>query len=404
MKKLSSFDIFLRLIYAVFLCLEARESIIEVFGAYISRRRQQEATMLVKKTIVLYGKGGQGHLTAVRVGGSTGLKLVLEAPIGKMALAFKAGNSGQLNFAITAAKTEIPLEINLESQDELSAVVYSEDGSEMLSGGKKTKFVFPKEIFDPTPQESKYTAKESDNAERTATVAENAAENATDNATDNATENTGENAGESNAEKVAETFADDVQAEQADTNSSAEIEAEQAGADIDEAAADEVSAAEEKREAEPDDSATVDEEKKNEEAATETVVKETQKVDNDKDDTIDLRAAFSGFAFNKGENFYINIRGKLEEIMTINPECKELERLIPDSKWVKVYYDEDEYYVVGILTEEGAVKYLGYGVPGVEGIRPPKEAEELCDFLASDGEEEGYWIMLQKADNGELVK
>ena len=369
--------------------------------------------MLVKKTIVLYGKGGQGHLTAVRVGGSTGLKLVLEAPIGKMALAFKAGNSGQLNFAITAAKTEILLEINLESQDELSAVVYSEDGSEMLSGGKKAKFVFPKEIFDPTPQESKYTAKESDNAERTATVADNATEkateNATDNATDNATENIGENAGESTAEKVAETFADNVQVEQADKSSAAEIEAEQAGADINEAAADEVSATEE-REAEPDDSATatVDEEKKNEEAATETVGKETQKVDKDKDkdkdDTVDLRAAFSGFAFNKGENFYINIRGKLEEIMTINPECKELERLIPDSKWVKVYYDEDEYYVVGILTEEGTVKYLGYGVPGVEGIRPPKEAEELCDFLASDGEEEGYWIMLQKADNGELVK
>ena len=365
--------------------------------------------MLVKKTIVLYGKGGQGHLTAVRVGGSTGLKLVLEAPIGKMALAFKAGNSGQLNFAITAAKTEIPLEINLESQDELSAVVYSEDGSEMLSGGKKAKFVFPKEIFDPTPQESKYTAKESDSAERTEAVADNAAENAaekaTENATDNATENTGENAGESTAGKVAETFADNVQVEQADTNSSAEIEAEQAGADITRAAADEVSATEE-REAEPDDSATatVGEEKKNEEAATETAAKETQKVDKYKDDTVDLRAAFSGFAFNKGENFYINIRGKLEEIMTINPECKELERLIPDSKWVKVYYDEDEYYVVGILTEEGAVKYLGYGVPGVEGIRPPKEAEELCDFLASDGEEEGYWIMLQKADNGELVK
>ena len=365
--------------------------------------------MLVKKTIVLYGKGGQGHLTAVRVGGSTGLKLVLEAPIGKMALAFKAGNSGQLNFAITAAKTEIPLEINLESQDELSAVVYSEDGSEMLSGGKKTKFIFPKEIFDPTPQESKYTAKESDNAERTAAVAENAAENATEKATENATDNatgtTGENAGESTAEKVAETSAENVQAEQADTNSSAEIEAEQAGADITRAEADEVSATEE-REAEPDDSATatVGEEKKNEEAATETVGKETQKVDKFKDDTVDLRAAFSGFAFNKGENFYINIRGKLEEIMTINPECKELERLIPDSKWVKVYYDEDEYYVVGILTEEGAVKYLGYGVPGVEGIRPPKEAEELCDFLASDGEEEGYWIMLQKADNGELVK
>ncbi len=137
---------------------------------------------------------------------------------------------------------------------------------------------------------------------------------------------------------------------------------------------------------------------------TENSKTETQNTKDKDSGGADLRSAFSGFAFNKGENFYVNIRGKLEEIMTINPECKELERLIPDSKWVKVYYDEDEYYVVGILTEEGAVRYLGYGVPGVEGIRPPKEAEELCDFLPSGGEEEGYWIMLQKADNGELIK
>lgn len=139
---------------------------------------------------------------------------------------------------------------------------------------------------------------------------------------------------------------------------------------------------------------------------TETVNEETSDTKTEVGDENELKQeVFAPFRFNRGENFYQNIRFRLEEIMTINPECRELEKIIPDSKWVKVYYDEDEYYVVGILTEDGEVTYLGYGVPGVEGIRPPKEAEELCDFLpVSGGEEEGYWLMFQNSKNGELVK
>lgn len=111
------------------------------------------------------------------------------------------------------------------------------------------------------------------------------------------------------------------------------------------------------------------------------------------------------FYVNKGENFYKNIRSRLNDIMTENPREEELEKLIPESKWVRVYYDRDEYYVVGILSEEGTVTFLAYGVPGVEGIRPPKEAEELCDFLPIPGTpQEGYWIMFQNASNGEIAK
>lgn len=113
----------------------------------------------------------------------------------------------------------------------------------------------------------------------------------------------------------------------------------------------------------------------------------------------------SAFRFIKGENFYKNVRGKLTEIMTANPTEKNLERLIPDSKWVKVYYEKGEYYVVGILTEDGEVKFLAYGVPGVKSVLPPKDAEELCDFLELDGVPgEGYWMMFQDAKNGEIVK
>lgn len=107
----------------------------------------------------------------------------------------------------------------------------------------------------------------------------------------------------------------------------------------------------------------------------------------------------------KGEHFYRNIRGKLNEIMTANPREKKLEELIPDSKWVRVYYDKGEYYVVGILTEDGEVTFLAYGVPGVKRVKPPKDAEELCDFVEVESSiGEGYWIMFQNAKNGEIVK
>lgn len=156
----------------------------------------------------------------------------------------------------------------------------------------------------------------------------------------------------------------------------------------------------------PEDSYKNSEESVAETEYTETVNEDISDTTTEVGDENELKQeVFAPFRFNRGENFYQNIRFRLEEIMTINPECRELEKIIPDSKWVKVYYDEDEYYVVGILTEDGEVTYLGYGVPGVEGIRPPKEAEELCDFLpVSGGEEEGYWLMFQNSKNGELVK
>lgn len=343
--------------------------------------------MLVKKTIVLYGKGGQGHLTAVRVGGSTGLKLVLDARVTKLALAFKAGNSPQLDFAVTSAKTEIPLKINLESQDELSAAIYSEDGSELLSGGKKTKLVFPKEVFS---EASSGSGAVSAAADISGAVSESGS-----------SEGSAEEAAAQN--RIAESAADESAADEsaADESATETVSDGDRFASEDDTATD---AAAEPVYADGENAADVPIDAEYSKTVTENSKTETRNTKDKDSGGADLRSAFSGFAFNKGENFYVNIRGKLEEIMTINPECKELERLIPDSKWVKVYYDEDEYYVVGILTEEGAVRYLGYGVPGVEGIRPPKEAEELCDFLPSGGEEEGYWIMLQKADNGELIK
>ena len=131
---------------------------------------------------------------------------------------------------------------------------------------------------------------------------------------------------------------------------------------------------------------------------------EIEEVDIEREE-VKVEPVISPFRSIKGENFYRSIKGKLNEIMTANPRERKLEELIPDSKWVRVYYDKGEYYVVGVLTEDGEVTFLAYGVPGVKSVKPPKDAEELCDFVEVESSiGDGYWVMFQNAKNGEIMK
>lgn len=141
-----------------------------------------------------------------------------------------------------------------------------------------------------------------------------------------------------------------------------------------------------------------------EEKPTEKVESESSKEENE-EGSVKREPIITPFKKTKGENFYRSIKGKLNELMTANPRERKLEELIPDSKWVRVYYDKGEYYVVGVLTEDGEVTFLAYGVPGVRSVKPPKDAEELCDFVEVESSiGDGYWVMFQNAKNGEIMK
>ncbi len=136
----------------------------------------------------------------------------------------------------------------------------------------------------------------------------------------------------------------------------------------------------------------------------ETIVETVPQTEENVEEYNEVKTPESPFKVMKGANFYKNVRGKLEEIMTANPRESTLEKLIPDSKWVKVYYEKDEYYAVGVLSEEGEVTFLAYGVPGLKRVKPPKDAEELCDFLEVDAKTgQGYWLMFQNAKTGEIA-
>ncbi|MBO7526392.1 MAG: hypothetical protein J6T74_00675 [Clostridia bacterium] len=106
--------------------------------------------------------------------------------------------------------------------------------------------------------------------------------------------------------------------------------------------------------------------------------------------------------------FFDEIKEQIQSLFGKYPEEEILKDIIPNSKWVKIdYEDKGEYYVVGLLYEENKIKYVCYGVPSTHSLEPPEDLKGFSQWLPIDTEKEdgfGYWITYQDADTGENVK
>ena len=106
--------------------------------------------------------------------------------------------------------------------------------------------------------------------------------------------------------------------------------------------------------------------------------------------------------------FYEEIKGQLAILFEKYPEETFLNEIIPNSKWVKVDYENNgQYFIIGLLYEHGKVEYVCYGMPGEFTTEPPRELSGMCQWLPLDPEkpeELGYWLMYQDAETGENVE
>lgn len=110
--------------------------------------------------------------------------------------------------------------------------------------------------------------------------------------------------------------------------------------------------------------------------------------------------------FIKGTKYIDNARQELEEIFEKFPTHEGLEKLFPLSKFAKVNFAPDKYYVVGIINENGQEKYLCYGVPGKYNEQAPKELAPYCTFIPVsifNLSGDGFWMMFQDAVTGKCV-
>ena len=104
--------------------------------------------------------------------------------------------------------------------------------------------------------------------------------------------------------------------------------------------------------------------------------------------------------------FFDQVKEELEDLFLRFPTEESLEKCFNDSRFIKIQYSENKYYVVGVIKENGKEKYVCYGVPSKHSKTAPKELAGYCSFIPKSifspfGE--GYWIMFQDALTGKCV-
>jgi len=117
----------------------------------------------------------------------------------------------------------------------------------------------------------------------------------------------------------------------------------------------------------------------------------------------DVKKEFKPKSKEPDEDFFNSIKPQLDELFRCYPADKDLMRAVPDSKWVRVNYENDDYYVVGILYNGQRATHICYGVPGVYTIRPKQKSEWLpLDYMDPEGN--GYWMIFQDAATGKTIE
>lgn len=105
--------------------------------------------------------------------------------------------------------------------------------------------------------------------------------------------------------------------------------------------------------------------------------------------------------------YYLTVKAELEEIFKKFPQDKQLSALFADSRWARVNYSSEKYYVVGLIKEDGKEKYICYGVPEKYSIEPPEPLKDCATFIPLsifDLKGQGYWMMFQDAVTGNSIK
>jgi len=107
-------------------------------------------------------------------------------------------------------------------------------------------------------------------------------------------------------------------------------------------------------------------------------------------------------------NFIDEIGSQIDTLFSKYPTEDILAEIIPNSKWVKVDYENNEkFYVVGLIYQNDAVQYVCYGIPATWTELPPSDFNEKAQWLPLDLDNpqgEGFWITYQDAGDGELIK
>ncbi len=108
------------------------------------------------------------------------------------------------------------------------------------------------------------------------------------------------------------------------------------------------------------------------------------------------------------QDFFLQVKDQVEALFEKYTPDESLSQIIPNSKWVKVTYENENYYVLGLIYDDDqTLKYISYGVPSQDSSTPPDDLVDYAQWLPkdmNDANSKGYWIVCQDAKTGETLK
>lgn len=343
---------------------------------------------LLKKTVVLTNNGAEGYITVVRVGDEVGAKIVGSSFKKGMLAAIKIGTEPIIYAKLDGERTEININIAFNQNDEISCLIMQKDVFIAKAGRSLSKrelynyFISEETLNTPNAEIESVAANVAQDINETSKIVN------TQPIEKIVTSPNWQQTDEISPKPISQT----VVSAKVEKNIKTEPKEESVTSPI--SNKDKTSEAESIANTNDIVAPTVSETPKTE------VSESVEKVDTEVENEFLSRLHSSGT-----KNFYLNVKERLEDLFIIHPRENELEKIIPESKWVKIRYDGDDYYVVGSLADDGTVAYLAYGVPGVAEVPPPKLASDISDWLPVPNlppPYKGYWLIFQNAEDGRV--
>jgi hypothetical protein len=104
--------------------------------------------------------------------------------------------------------------------------------------------------------------------------------------------------------------------------------------------------------------------------------------------------------------FWEQVQDQVLKLLDEYPSETTLSKLLPDTRWAKVDYDNSgKYYVVGVIGKDKP-QFVCYGVPANYTPQPPQELDGYCQWLPiqDNPQGKGYWLIYQDAITGDSIK
>ena len=100
------------------------------------------------------------------------------------------------------------------------------------------------------------------------------------------------------------------------------------------------------------------------------------------------------------------MKDEVEGLFRVYPREEALEKTVENSKWVRITYDGDRFYVFGVIYGGQTPEYICYGVPTDQSEIPPESMRGLASFipLSPNERHRGYFVMYQDAATGASLK